>query len=347
MRSATMSPTYGDARFSDVAKRTGPPGNGSRSWSTTSFPSLESFIPGRKRALPSKPKVGAECLNWACSDLCGGPSAMMVPTAIIISTSGTTGVPKGVADTHRATMNRLEWMYQTFPFSPNEVCCHKTALSFVDSIWEVFGPLLREIPNVIVSEDVVIEPERLIALFARYRVTRIVLVPTLLNVLLECFPDLSARIPDLKLWTVSGEYLPIALAKKFRAALPEATLLSLYGSSEVAGDATFYVVGEHNPTRDVVPIGKPLSNTQVYVLDANREPVPIGVPGTLHVGGDCLAQGYWLRPDLTGERFIPNPFCAKYGLIFDTGDRAKWLADGNLEFLGPIDTQIKNSRSPN
>jgi amino acid adenylation domain-containing protein len=261
--------------------------------------------------------------------------------AYIISTSGTTGVPKGVAGTHRATMNRLEWMYQTFPFSPNEVCCHKTALSFVDSIWEVFGPLLRGIPNVIVSEDVVIEPERLIALFARYRVTRIVLVPTLLNVLLECFPDLSARIPDLKLWTVSGEYLPIALAKKFRAALPEATLLNLYGSSEVAGDATFYVVGEHNPTRDVVPIGKPLSNTQVYVLDANREPVPIGVPGTLHVGGDCLAQGYWLRPDLTGERFIPNPFCAKYGLIFDTGDRAKWLADGNLEFLGRLDTQIK------
>ena len=183
-------------------------------------------------------------------------------------------------------------MYQTFPFSPQRSMLPQDCVKLCGILSGKCSVRCSEIPNVIVSEDVVIEPERLIALFARYRVTRIVLVPTLLNVLLECFPDLSARIPDLKLWTVSGEYLPIALAKKFRAALPEATLLSLYGSSEVAGDATFYVVGEHNPTRDVVPIGKPLSNTQVYVLDANREPVPIGVPGTLHVGGDCLAQGY-------------------------------------------------------
>jgi amino acid adenylation domain-containing protein len=279
---------------------------------------------------------------WANQACTASPSFLSDHNiAYIISTSGTTGVPKGVAGTHRATMNRLEWMYQTFPFSSDEVCCHKTALSFVDSIWEVFGPLLRGIPNVIISEDVLIDPELLIALLARYRVTRIVLVPTLLNVLLECVPNLSGRIPDLKFWTVSGEYLPIGLAKKFHAALPEAVLLNLYGSSEVAGDATFYVVGEHNPTRDAVPIGKPISNSQVYVLDANREPVPIGVPGTLHVGGDCLAQGYWLRPDLTSERFIPNPFGTKHGLMFDTGDRAKWLADGNLEFLGRLDTQVK------
>ena len=286
--------------------------------------------------------IEGDAVLWANQARTASPSFLSQDDiAYIISTSGTTGVPKGVAGTHRAIMNRLEWMYRTFPFSSNEVCCHKTALSFVDSVWEVFGPLFRGVPNLIISEDVLIEPELLIALLARYRVTRIVLVPTLLNVLLECVPNLRERIPDLKFWTVSGENLPIALAKKFRAALPDAILLNLYGSSEVAGDATFYVVGEHNPTRDAVPIGKPISNTQVYVLDANREPVPMGVPGTLHVGGDCLAQGYWLRPDLTGERFVPNPFGAKSSLIFDTGDRAKWLPDGNLEFLGRLDTQIK------
>ena len=261
--------------------------------------------------------------------------------AYIIFTSGSTGVPKGVTGTHRATMNRLEWMYKTFPFSPSDVCCHKTALSFVDSIWEVFGPLLRGVPNVIISEDVLIEPELLIVLLARHGVSRIVLVPTLLNALLECVPKLGERLPDLKLWTVSGEYLPPALVEKFRVAFPEATLLNLYGSSEVAGDATFHVVEGSKPARGIVPIGRPISNTQVYVLDANREPVPVGIPGTLHVGGDCLAQGYWLRPDLTSERFIPNPFGAKLGRLFDTGDRAKWLADGNLEFLGRLDTQIK------
>jgi amino acid adenylation domain-containing protein len=260
--------------------------------------------------------------------------------AYIIFTSGSTGVPKGVVGTHRATMNRLAWMYETYPFSSDEVCCQKTALGFVDSVWEIFGPLLRGIPNVIIPEEVVIDPELLLELLARERVTRIVLVPTLLGVLLEHAPDLDTRAPMLKLWTVSGEYLPLDLAKKFRDVLPEAVLLNLYGSSEVAGDATFYEVGELDGLA-AIPIGKPIANTRAYILDDFVQPVPMGVHGTLYVGGDCVSKGYWRRPDLTSERFVPSPFGAKSGTLFVTGDRARFLPDGNLEYLGRLDTQIK------
>lgn len=268
------------------------------------------------------------------------PSAPVQQPAYIIFTSGSTGVPKGVVGTHRATMNRLEWMYRTYPFSFQEVCCQKTALSFVDSVWEIFGPLLRGIPNVIIPEEVVIDPHLLLDLLERERVTRIVLVPTLLNVLLDHAPDLGALVPQLKLWTASGEYLSVNLAERFRSAFPEARLLNLYGSSEVAGDASYYEVGELGALI-AIPIGKPISNTQLYILDEFLEPVPIGVPGLLYVGGDCLAQGYWRQPDLTSERFIPNPFGVALGPIFATGDRARWLSDGNIEYLGRQDTQTK------
>jgi len=298
------------------------------------------------RALkPDLPEIECVMLDedmvvWADESGMLPPPVPLQQPAYIIFTSGSTGEPKGVAGTHRATINRLEWMYRTYPFSREEVCCQKTALSFVDSVWEIFGPLLRGIPNCIIPEEVVIDPELLLDLLAQERVTRIVLVPTLLNMLLDHAPDLGTRVPQLKLWTVSGEYLSVDLAKRFRSAFPEAQLLNLYGSSEVAGDVTYYEVGELAGV-DAIPIGKPISNIQLYILDEFLEPVPIGVPGTLYVGGDCLAQGYWHRPDLTSERFIPNPFGVGFGPVFATGDRARWRADGNIEYLGREDTQTK------
>ena len=298
---------------------------------------LQPNLPGAMKCI----LIDADAALWANQSSISPSRQPIGDVAYIIFTSGSTGVPKGVAGTHRATMNRLEWMYRTYPFSDREVCCQKTALGFVDSIWEIFGPLLCGIPNVLIPEEVVIDPELLLVSLARQRVTRIVLVPALLNALLEHAPDLGDRVPDLRLWTVSGEYLPIDLVKRFRAAAPEALLLNLYGSSEVAGDATYYPVEELAPGQHAIPIGKPISNTQVFILDRYKQPVPIGIPGTLHVGGDCLSQGYWHREDLTRERFIPNPFGANVGPLFDTGDRARWLANGNIEYLGRLDTQTK------
>lgn len=268
------------------------------------------------------------------------PDCRIGELAYMIFTSGSTGVPKGVVGTHRATMNRLEWMYRTYPFSSAEVCCQKTALGFVDSIWEIFGPLLRGVPNVIIPAELLIDPEKLLALLARARVTRIVLVPTLLSVLLEHAADLGSRVPMLKLWTASGEYLSVELTKRFLSACPEAVLLNLYGSSEVAGDAIFYEVGDITGL-STIPIGKPIANTQAYILDEFLQPVPIGAPGMLYIGGECLAKRYWGRPDLTSERFIPNPFGAKSDRLFATGDRVRFLPDGNIEYLGRLDTQIK------
>jgi amino acid adenylation domain-containing protein len=260
--------------------------------------------------------------------------------AYILFTSGSTGVPKGVPATHQATINRLAWLHQTYPFSPYEVCCQKTALSFVDSILEIFGSLLHGIPNVIIPEDLVLDPELLLQLLARERVTRIVLVPTFLSVLLEHAPHLDARVPMLKLWIVSGEYLPLDLAKKFRAALPGAVLLNLYGSSEVTGEGTYYEVGECGGLA-AIPIGKPIANTQAYILDDLGELVPVGVHGTVYIGGDCVSEGYWRRPDLTSERFVSDPFGATGGRLFATGDRGRFLADGNIEYHGRLDTQVK------
>ena len=164
--------------------------------------------------------------------------------AYVIYTSGSTGTPKGVEGTHRASMNRFSWMWRTYPFRAGEVCCQKTNLGFVDSIWEIFGPLLAGVPNVIIPHETARDPEEMLQLLARERVTRIVLVPSLLRTLLDRAPQLQRRVPDLKLWTCSGEVLPVDLAKRFREGFPDATLLNVYGSSEVAADVTCHEVAK-------------------------------------------------------------------------------------------------------
>lgn len=282
--------------------------------------------------------AGAEVWSSARDmPLAPGPRSQL---AYVIYTSGSTGDPKGVMGTHRGCMNRLEWMYRTWPFQPGEVCCQKTALGFVDSVWEMFGPLLAGVPAVIASDDDILDPVRFLALLAEADVTRLVLVPTLLGALLDHAPDLGTRTPRLRHWTTSGEYLQASLAARFRAACPDAHLLNLYGSSEVAADATWHEVREARADQPV-PIGRPISNTRAYILDRHRDPVPIGLKGQIHVGGDCLAAGYWRSPALTAERFIPDPFNPKTGRLFATGDMGRFLADGSIEFLGRLDHQVK------
>ena len=164
--------------------------------------------------------------------------------AYVIYTSGSTGTPKGVIGLHRGAVNRLSWMWRVYPFKDGEVCCQKTYLSFVDSVWEIFGPLLKGVPTVIIPEEVVKDPHLLVDNLAAARVSRISLVPSLLRVLLDSFGDLQKRLFDLKIWVSSGEEISVELAQRFRQVMPEAKLINLYGSSEVSADVTCYEVAD-------------------------------------------------------------------------------------------------------
>jgi amino acid adenylation domain-containing protein len=261
--------------------------------------------------------------------------------AYVIYTSGSTGKPKGVVGLHGATVNRLEWMYRSYPFALGEVCCQKTSLSFVDSIWEIFGPLCHGVPLVILPDDVVKDVNRFVDALSEAKVTRLVVVPSLLRAMFETRDDMGQRVSQLKSWTCSGEALPSALANSLRAQLPDALLLNLYGSSEVAADVSYYEV-TGTEQLDGIPLGRPIANTQLYILDRNPQPVPIGVVGEIYAGGDGLARGYFDRPELTAEKFIPNPFAIEPGQrLYKTGDLGRFLRDGSIEYRGRTDHQVK------
>jgi amino acid adenylation domain-containing protein len=279
--------------------------------------------------------------------------------AYVLYTSGSSGRPKGVEGTHRGAMNRMQWMWERYPFQAGEVCCQKTNVGFVDSVWEIFGPLLAGIPSVILQQEALLDPEEMLRTMAENRVTRIVLVPSLLRALLDHAPNLEERLPDLKLWSCSGEVLTWELAKRFRKAYPTATLLNIYGSSEVAADVSWHEVtaaseNEKAPATASVPIGRPISNSQIYVLDEHRNPVPVGVRGEIYVGGDGLALGYWRQPEMTAERFVSNPIAPERSAkLYRTGDLGRWrqirektgekdgATAGELEYLGRLDSEVK------
>ncbi|MBW4506986.1 MAG: amino acid adenylation domain-containing protein [Scytonematopsis contorta HA4267-MV1] len=260
--------------------------------------------------------------------------------AYIIYTSGSTGTPKGVLGTHRGTVNGLHWLWKTYPFTPGEVCCQKTAISFVDSVWEIFAPLLQGISTVIIPDATVLDTQLFIEALAYHKVTRIILVPSLLRLLLDNYSHLTEKLSQLKLWITSGETLTVKLGQTFRELIPSAKLINLYGSSEVSANVTYYDINLLQDQANSVPIGRPIDNTQVYVFNCDLQPTPVGVVGELYVGGDGLAGGYLNRSELTQEKFIENPFL-KGTKLYKTGDLVRYLKDGNIEYLGRRDEQVK------
>ena len=281
----------------------------------------------------------------------GSPESSIAPTirsgpediAYVIFTSGSTGRPKGVAIPHRQLLNRLWWMYNAYPFEPGEVSCVKTRLSFVDSLWELLGPLLKGISSVIVSDDILKDPMALVDTLARHRVSRIWLVPSLLKAILAAAPDVSRRLPDLRFWVTTGEALPVELFRRFQDAMPGKVLYNLYGTSEV-WDATWFdpQMDGVNGHATAIPIGRPISNVQTFVLDRRLHPVPIGVRGELFVAGEGLAAGYLNQPDLTAAKFVDNPFSDRPAArMYKTGDTVRYREDGNIEYIGRYDEQVK------
>ena len=270
----------------------------------------------------------------------GVPIAPESP-AYVIYTSGSTGTPKGVVAPHRQLLNRLAWMFDKYPFQAGEVGCQKTALSFVDSLWELLGPLLQGVPTVIISDAVLRDPHDLVAVLNKQKVTRIWVVPSLLHMLLDSVPDLASKLPTLRFWVSSGETLTVELAQRFQQAMPEASLYNLYGTSEV-WDATWYEATADIEEHACIPIGMPIANVKTYVLDRYCRPVPVGVPGELYVSGAGLASGYLNEDTLTQERFVHLPMLSEDdALAYNTGDLALYLPDGNLQLVGRLDDQVK------
>ncbi|BFH70477.1 hypothetical protein J27TS7_42850 [Paenibacillus dendritiformis] len=255
----------------------------------------------------------------------------------VLYTSGTTGMPKGVLSTQRAVLNRLLWMWDQYPFEPGEVCSHKTTLNFVDSIWEILGGLLKGIPTVILSDDEVENLEVMISKMEQYSVTRITLIPSLMSVMLEHCNHLEARLSSLKYCMASGEPLHANIANGFLDKLPHVTLLNLYGSSEVSADVCCFPVVEKQH-REIVPIGKPIYNTEIHILNEDLNPVPHGSYGEIFIGGYNLASGYVNNPKLTAEKFINFGHGKR---LYSSGDIGRYLPAGDIEYKGRKDRQFK------
>ncbi|HEX2201856.1 MAG TPA: amino acid adenylation domain-containing protein [Longimicrobium sp.] len=258
--------------------------------------------------------------------------------AYVIYTSGSTGRPKGAENAHRGIRNRLLWMQEAFGLGADDAVLQKTPFSFDVSVWEFFWPLMTGARLVIAKPEGHRDPAYLARLIGREGVTTTHFVPSMLQAFLE-EPDLSACAP-LRRVVCSGEALPAELAARFFSRIG-AELHNLYGPTEAAVDVTWWPCGKDDERR-TIPIGRPIANTRIHLLDARLNPVPIGVAGELYIGGAQVGRGYLGRRGLTAERFVPDPFSAEPGArMYRTGDRARWLADGSVEYLGRADHQVK------
>ncbi|MBT9384538.1 amino acid adenylation domain-containing protein [Pseudooceanicola sp. CBS1P-1] len=269
-----------------------------------------------------------------------GPRAQPVapgPTdpAYVLFTSGSTGVPKGVVIEHRAIVNRLLWMRDHYGFGPGDRILQKTPATFDVSVWEFFLPFLSGTALVVAPPGAHRDPVQLAGIIRDEAITTAHFVPSMLSLFLAAPASDGLRIDRV---FASGEALPVSLARQFGERIT-GTLHNLYGPTEAAVDVTYQPATGREPGASV-PIGLPVWNTRLYLLDARGRPVPDGTAGRLYLAGRQLARGYLGRPDLTAERFPEDPFVPGERM-YDTGDLAVAAADGRMTFLGRIDHQVK------
>lgn len=256
----------------------------------------------------------------------------------VIYTSGSTGQPKGAMLHHRGVRNRLLWGITNYELGQGDVVLHKTPLTFDVSVWEIFAPLLSGACLLIAKAGGHQDPVYQLELMAREKVTHVDYVPTMLEVLLEL--EGLDDCDSLKIVTSAGEALTRELRDRFYSQT-KAKLYNLYGSTEASLAVTYWVCQADGKER-LIPIGRPMNNARIYILDKHLQPVPIGVAGELHVGGVAPGRGYLKRPDLTADKFIPDAFSETGGeRLYKTQDLARYRSDGAIEFLGRLDHQVK------
>ncbi|HEX8276904.1 MAG TPA: amino acid adenylation domain-containing protein [Longimicrobiaceae bacterium] len=273
----------------------------------------------------------------------GGPTGTPEPAvspdnlAYVIYTSGSTGQPKGAMNEHRGIVNRLLWGQREYGLTADDVVLQKTPFSFDVSVWEFFWPLVAGARLVLAKPEGHRDPAYLSELIEREGVTVLHFVPSMLQAFLDAGD--ARRCGSVRRVVCSGEALGTEVRDRFFERLPGVELLDLYGPTEAGVEVTHHACRPGEPT---VPIGRPTANTRIHVLDGRLAETPIGIPGELYIAGIQVARGYHRRPELTAEKFVPDPFASEPGArMYRTGDRARWLASGLVEYLGRLDAQVK------
>nr|WP_017314620.1 non-ribosomal peptide synthetase [Mastigocladopsis repens] len=258
----------------------------------------------------------------------------------VIYTSGSTGKPKGVMVPHRGICNQLHWRQATFKLTEQDKVLQTISLSFDPSVWQIFWTLLFGGQLIMARPGGHQDPAYLVKVMTEQQITVAAFVPSLIRVLLE--EKGIENCTSLRHVTSGGEALGVELIERFVERLNlHNVLINCYGPTEASIDTTYWIC-QRGTDHTIAPIGRAIANVQVYILDENLQPVPVGQSGELHIGGTGLARGYLNRPELTQEKFIPNPFSHEPGArLYKTGDLARYLSDGNIEFLGRIDYQVK------
>ena len=257
--------------------------------------------------------------------------------AYVIYTSGSTGTPKGILTEHSAVVCRIAWMQTDYPISVTDSILFKTTICFDDSVLEVFWTLSTGASLVALAADEHRSIGAIVDHIQHHQISVLHIVPSVLAALVDGSPPRDLR--SLRTIFCSGEDLRAPLIKRLQASAPEATLHNLYGPTEAAVDVTAWQCPP-DFSGDVVPIGRPISNTRIYILAEGMEPVPLGAVGEIYIGGAGVARGYLNRPELTAERFLSSPF-VQGDRLYRTGDLGRYLPDGNIEFLGRNDHQVK------
>lgn len=265
-------------------------------------------------------------------------------TAYVIYTSGSTGKPKGAMIAHHSVVNRIQWMHHKYPLTEHDVILQKMPYTFDVSVWELFWWSMYGGTLAILIPEGHKEPADIIQSVFAERITHMHFVPSMLNAFLEyieSFPHSVQKLSLLKYVFASGEALQATQVARFYRLLSSnhTRLINLYGPTECTVDVSYYDCDPQSIPQDV-PIGKPIDNTQLLILDKCQQLLPIGAVGELYISGVGLGKGYLNRAELTKERFVPNPF-GQYPIMYKSGDLARWLPDGNIEYRGRSDFQIK------
>ncbi|MCC5621260.1 non-ribosomal peptide synthetase [Nostoc sp. CHAB 5715] len=273
--------------------------------------------------------------------------------AYMLYTSGSTGLPKGAIVRHDGAVNHIYAQFDELELT-EEFCFLQSAPSSTDiSVWQFLAPLLIGGKTVIVDIETVAIPDKLFKVLKLEEITVVELVPALFGGVLEHtsgLPNNERELPNLKWMMVVGEPVSVNWVNKWLQVYPEIKIVNAYGPTEAADDITQFIVDKPLPENQrTIPIGKPLANLNLYILDEQMKLLPIGAPGEICVSGIGVGAGYWKNEEKTKLSFVPNPFtdgrkklpANRADLIYKTGDLGRWLPDGNIEFLGRIDHQVK------